>query len=141
MTHNFDGYNDLIRLERGERLSEIFEQFFVETKLPGAWVNGLGAVTEVTLGYFNLHTKKYQWQTFAQEMEALSLTGNIAYDEADKPMFHLHGVFGDDDYKTLGGHVKDLVVGATLELFIHRTYQPVRRSHDDDTGLQLLNLQ
>jgi predicted DNA-binding protein with PD1-like motif len=141
MTHSFDGYNDLIRLARGERLSEALEQFFNDTKLPGAWVNGLGASSEITLGYFNPHTKKYQWQTITQDLEVLSLTGNFTHDEAGKMMYHLHGVFGDDDYKTIGGHVKDLVAGATLELFVHRTYQPVRRAHDQDTGLQLLDLE
>ena len=51
-----------------------------------------------------------------------------------------NGVFADDEYQTVGGHVKDLVAGATVELFIHRSHQPMRRKHDDDTGLQLLDL-
>ena len=141
MTYSFDGFNYLVRLSRGEHLSEAFEYFITETKIDGAWVNGLGACTEATLGYFNLETKQYQWKTFKADMEVLSITGNLASDEAGKMMYHLHGVFGDEAYKTVGGHIKDLVAGATLELFVHRAYQPTRRTGDPDTGLQLLDLQ
>lgn len=141
MTHSFDGYNHVIRLFRGERLSEALEQFFAETKIEGAWVNGLGGCTEATLSFFNLQTKEYQWQMFTNTMEVLSITGNLALDETGKVMPHLHAVLGDEHYQTVGGHLKDLVVGATLELFIHKAYQPLRRQRDEGTGLQLLDLQ
>jgi predicted DNA-binding protein with PD1-like motif len=55
-------------------------------------------------------------------------------------MFHLHGVFSDRDYQTVGGHVKDLVAGATVELFIHRAYKPIHRKTDPNAGLQTLDL-
>lgn len=141
MTYSFDGYNYLIRLSRGKHLSEAIEQFCNETKLEGAWLNGLGAASDITLGFFNLSTKEYKWRTFGQMMEVVSLTGNLARDDQGKMMFHLHGVFADDEYQTVGGHVKDLVAGATLELFVHRAYQPTRRTLDGETGLQLLDLQ
>jgi len=138
MTHIFDGYNDVIRLAHGERLSEALEQFIAETKPPGAWLSGLGAASNVELGFFNLSSKEYKWRTFGNMMEVVSLTGNLAYDDTGKMAFHLHGVFADDEYQVIGGHVKDLVVGATLEVFVHRTYQPLKRAYNDETGLRLL---
>jgi hypothetical protein len=140
MKHNFDGYNYLIRLERGERLDECMNNFFAETKISGGWISGLGAAAEVTLGFYNLETKEYQWKTFSQELEVTALQGNVARGEDGKMMFHLHGTFAGEDYQSIGGHIKDLVVGGTLELFIHRSYQPLQRKYDDVTGLQLLNL-
>jgi predicted DNA-binding protein with PD1-like motif len=141
MTHSFDGYNDVVRLAHGERLSEALEQFMNGTKLPGAWLSGLGAASSVELGFFNLSSKEYKWRTFGNMMEVVSLTGSLAYDDTGRMMFHLHGVFADDECQTVGGHVRDLIAGATLELFVHRTYQPLRRAHDDETGLQLLCLE
>lgn len=141
MTHSFDGYNDIIRLQTGEHLMAALEQYTAEAKLPGAWLSGLGAASEVTIGFYNLGSKEYKWRTFGRTMEVLSLTGNLAFDETGTLIIHLHGVFGDDEYQTVGGHVRDLVAGATLELFVHRTYQPLRRVRDDATGLELLNLQ
>src|SRR5258708_27516639 len=140
MTHSFDGYNYLIRLQRGERLSAALEQFIVETKIEGAWLSGLGAATDITLGFFNLNLKDYKWRTFGQMMEVVSLTGNLAYDDVGKIMFHLHGVFADDEYQTVAGQLKDLVACATLELFVHRSYEPMHRIRGDETGLQLLDL-
>jgi predicted DNA-binding protein with PD1-like motif len=140
MVHSFDGYNHLIRLERGERLSEVIERFFTEAKIEGGWVSGLGAASEVTLGFYNLSAKDYKWRTFGSTMEIVSLGGNIAYDEQGKLILHLHGSFANDEFQVVGGHIKDLVAGATVELFVHQSYLPIHRQHDEATGLQLLNL-
>jgi uncharacterized protein len=138
--HTFDGFNYLIRLDKGERLSEAFEKFTAETELDGAWVNGVGAALEVTLGFYDLDKKEYAWKTFNELREIASMQGNFAINEEGKAVFHLHGVFSDRDYRTVGGHVKDLVAGATVELFVHRTYQPLRRKIDPNTGIQTLDL-
>ncbi len=136
----FDGFNDIIRLQKGERLSDAIKQFVDENELPGAWLSGLGAAQEVTIGFYDLGKKEYHWQTFEGLREVVSLSGNLASDENGDMVFHLHGVFSDREFKTIGGHVKDLVAGATLELFVHRTYKPLARKFDPETGLSLLDL-
>jgi uncharacterized protein len=136
MVYSFDGFNYLIRLEKGERLKESVAQFVQETKLEGAWVNGLGGALEATLGFYDLE----QWQAFEGLREVLSLTGNIAFDEKGELVLHVHGVLGDGQYQTVGGHVQDLVAGATLELFIHCAYQPTKRKFNQGVGLPLLDV-
>jgi hypothetical protein len=140
MKYHFDGYNYLIRLDKGERLSEAIAQFATETKIEGAWINGLGAVLEVTIGFYDLETKTYQMQTLPGDREMASLTGNLAYDEHGVLVPHLHGVFAGRDLQAIGGHVKDFVAGATIELFVHRAYQPTRRKLDREVGLQTFDL-
>jgi len=140
MRYRFDGFNYLIRLGRGERLSEALTSFADETKIEGAWLSGLGGAAQATLGFYDLEKKAYHWQTFDDLHEIVSLTGNLAYDEQGAVVFHLHAVLSDQDFHTVGGHVKDLVAGATVELFIHRAYQPTKRKMDTDTGLQLLDI-
>ncbi|MBX6334392.1 DNA-binding protein [Candidatus Saccharibacteria bacterium] len=140
MKYSFDGYNYLIRLDKGEKLTESLERFAAETKIEGAWVSGLGAALEATLGYYDLEKKEYVWRQFEGVREIVSLTGNLAYDEDGTFIFHLHGVLSDEQYQTVGGHVKDLTAGGTLELFIHRAYQPTRRKLDENTGLKTLDL-
>lgn len=140
MTYSFDGFNYLVRLDKGEHLGEAIKQFVAETKIEGAWVNGLGGALEVTLGFYDLDKQAYQWRTFAGLREVVSLTGNLAFDEQGNMMHHLHGVFGDLAYQMVGGHVKDLVAAATIELFVHRAYQPMRRKVDPNVGLQTLDL-
>jgi predicted DNA-binding protein with PD1-like motif len=141
MKYSFNaGYNYLIKLNKGERLSEAIEQFARETKIEGAWIQGLGGALEATLGFYDLDAKEYQWKTFEGLREVLSLTGNIAFDEQGKIVYHLHGTFGDRDYRVVGGHVKDLVVGATLELFVQRTIRSTKRKTDPEVWLQTLDL-
>lgn len=140
MTYNFDGYNYLVRLEKGEKLAECLDKFMSETKIEGGWLNGVGAADEITIGLYQPKTKDYKWKTFNEQMEITALVGNLAYGADGKMMFHLHGTFGDKNFQTVSGHVKDFLVTATLELFVHRAYQPTRRKFDDETGLQLLDL-
>ncbi len=140
MTYTFDGFNYIIRLSKGEHLTESLNQFVAATHTHGLWMSGLGSAQEVTVGFFDLATKKYTWQTYTGAYEINSLQGNLALDESGAGMHHLHGTFSDASFQVIGGHVKDLVVGGTLELFAHRTYTPLKRKTDKETGLQLLDL-
>ena len=140
MVYSLDVYNYLVSLEKGERLLEALEQFVREAKIEGAWVSGLGGALEMTLGFYDLDKKEYKWQTFEGLHEIMNLTGNIAFDEQGKLITHLHGVFGDRQYNTKGGHVKDLTAAATVELFVHRINKPLKRKLNSEIGLPLLDL-
>lgn len=141
MVYSFDGFNYLIRLDKGDKLAESLEKFATETDIKGGWLTGVGGALEVVLGFFDLDKKEYNWQTFTGLREILSLNGSIAYDEHDKPMLHLHGSFGDREFKTIGGHIKDLTAAATVEIFVHSAYKkPIKRKTDEVTGLKLLDL-
>jgi uncharacterized protein len=140
MIYNFDGFNYLIRLDKGDRLHKALERFVQETKLEGAWVSGVGAAQEATLGFYDVGKKAYRLKQFDGVREIVSLSGNLASDEDGKLIIHLHGVLGDAQYRTVGGHIKDLVAGATVELFVHRAYRPTKRKHDETTGLKVLDL-
>lgn len=140
MVSTFDGYNYIVRLDRGEKLSEAMEQFFAGNEIEGASVTAVGGAEQLELGFYDLDAKEYLWKSFPDLYEITGLLGTIALDEQGKLMYHLHGTFAGRDYQVVGGHVKDFVVGGTCELFIHRTYQPLQRKIDDHTGLKLLDL-
>lgn len=141
MTYLFDGYNYIMRLDKGESLVESLQKFVAETKLEDAWVSALGGALEMTLGYYDLEAKQYNWKTFNGLYEVAALQGNIAYDLEGKPVFHLHGVFSGHDFQTVAGHIKDLTAAATLEVYLHRTYKPLHRKLDHNVGLATLDLQ
>jgi predicted DNA-binding protein with PD1-like motif len=136
----FDDHNYVMRLDKGERWGEAFAQFAASTKVDGAWLNIIGGVLEVTLGYYSLDKKEYQWQTFEGLREITGVQGNIALNETGEPMAHAHGTFADENYQVIGGHVKDFVAAATVEVFVHKTYQPLHRKTDPGVGLQTLDL-
>lgn len=140
MTYSFNGYNYLVKLEKGERLHENVIAFAHAAKLQSAWVSGIGGALTATLGYYDLDAKTYIWKDFDDLREVVSLSGNIAFNEDGAMQLHAHGVLSDRSFKTVGGHIKDLVTGATLELFIHPSYKPMRRKADPEVGLQTLDL-
>jgi hypothetical protein len=48
-------------------------------------------------------------------------------------------IFLDKVFNTVGGHVKELVVGATCELLVTPLETPMTRVFDEETGLKLLS--
>ncbi|HKX72845.1 MAG TPA: PPC domain-containing DNA-binding protein [Candidatus Saccharimonadales bacterium] len=135
-----NSYIHVVRLNKGERWSEAFAEFTTSTKVNGAWVTIIGGVLEVTLGYYDLEKKQYEWQTFQGLREITGIQGNIALNEQGEPMAHLHGSFSDENYQMIGGHVKDFVAAATVEVFVQRFSQSLHRKTDPDVGLQTLSI-
>lgn len=142
MTYAADGSNYVIRLKKGEKWSEGFAQFVAQTGVKSAWLNMIGSATEVTVGAYSLEQKQYSWKTFAGTLEIVSVQGNISFTEAGQPMGHLHGTFANQEYQVFGGHIKDLTVGATLEVFVYCLGQNtvLTRTFDPQIGLPLLDL-
>jgi len=140
MTFKFDGYNYLIRLDKGELLVESLTDFVKQQKIAGGWVSAVGAAASVELGFYVLEAKEYHWKKFEQLLEITSLQGNVAW-KGEEPLLHLHGTFSDENMQAIGGHVKELEVGGTCEIFLHIwNSDQLTRYQDPETGLNLLNL-
>ncbi|MDB5185581.1 MAG: protein of unknown function superfamily protein [Candidatus Saccharibacteria bacterium] len=140
MTSRFDGYNWIVRLSKGELLMESLDSFIKEHNIAGGWVNGLGAAVWAELGFYDLHAQQYNFKKLDQLLEITSLQGNIAWVD-NKPFVHLHGTFSNAEMQGLGGHVKELEVGGTCEIYIHTWEgEPIARVLDAETGLPLLDL-
>lgn len=131
-------HSTLLVLKRGEELHAKLQEFAREHELKGAWVQGLGGSGAMTLGYYNLTEREYEWREFSEPMEILSLQGNLAWADGE-PFWHIHGSFGGRDFASVGGHVKEMTVGLTCELLITPLDTPLTRTFDDETGLKLLD--
>jgi len=135
-----DGYNWLLRFKKGELLVENLIEFVEAEQISGGWISGLGAVTDAELGFYDLEHKTYNWKRFNKLMEITNLQGNIAWYK-DEPVVHLHGTFCDENMQAIGGHVRELQVGGTVELMIHKwNGDPLTRILDKETNLKLLNI-
>lgn len=129
---------DVVILERGEELISALETYADENKLASAWLqSGLGGSGSVTLSFYNFETREYVDKVFDEPLEILSLQGNVSWVD-EKPFWHVHGVFGTRNYGTIGGHVKELTIALTAELFVAPLKTPLTRKLDDTTGLKLL---
>ncbi len=129
----------LVTLTRGEKIIEELLEFCELNRINSATLTGIGGARDIELGYYDLETKEYSWKTFPKVHEVLSLNGNICMVD-DKPFIHAHMVISNNTFQCFGGHLKEAVVGATLEVLIVKLDKGLTRVFDDNTGLKLLDL-
>jgi uncharacterized protein len=132
-------FGHFLVLERGEELLESVTRLATETGIRAASLSGLGAVSALTLGFYDLAEQGYVRASWTDEMEVCSLQGNLA--EVDGgPFPHIHGVFGRRDFSCVGGHVFEAVVSVTLELALTTAPDALRRHPVDFCDLKLISL-
>jgi uncharacterized protein len=76
-----------------------------EHALPAASLTGIGGFRSAVLGYFDPDAREYRRIPIDEQVEVLSLTGDVALGEDDRPMVHAHVVVGLADGTTRGGHL------------------------------------
>ncbi|NJN17974.1 MAG: DNA-binding protein [Oscillochloris sp.] len=108
-------------------------------QLSGASFSGIGAFSTSLLGFFDRSRMEYVKIPVDEQVEVLTLAGNIALNEG-KPKIHPHVVLGKIDGSTVGGHILEAHVWPTLEVIIHETPTTLQRHTDPETGLALLNI-
>ncbi len=138
MKEFIDPSHHVVVLQRGDELHEQLQLYARNHTLTSAWVGALGATSRVTVGLYRTEEREYTWKEFEGLYEILSLSGNLSWVDGE-PFWHIHGVFSGEDFQAVGGHVKELIVGATCELFITPLDIPMTRIFDDETGLKLLS--
>jgi len=97
-------------------------------------LSGLGQLKEFKLGYFK-EKNNYLPELFNRPHELLSLTGNICKQNNDY-ILHLHAVLGDENKKTIGGHLIEGKVEVTHEIVLLKTDIEVERRFEEETGLK-----
>ena len=104
-----------------------------------AHLNGIGAFSEVTLGFFDPSRKDYKKIPINEQVEVLSFTGNIVQKDG-RPRLHAHVVVGKSDGTAHGGHFLGGRVWPTLEITLSELPVHLRRRDDAETGLALIEL-
>jgi predicted DNA-binding protein with PD1-like motif len=109
-----------------------------ELSLGSSSMTGIGAFQRVRLGWLDWERHDFRENVIDEQVELLSLVGNIADSEEGKPHLHAHVVVGRADATTRGGHLVEAVVRPTLELVLVESPEHLQRRHDEKTGLILL---
>lgn len=130
----------LIRLEAGEEAMASLRSWAAEQKVGFAVVWAIGAMRRATLGYFDTAAAVYRQIPVEEQVEVLSLTGNVALGEDGAPIVHAHAVLGRPDGSTVGGHLIEGHVFPMLEVVARVFPEPVYRRADPATGLTLWDL-
>jgi len=124
----------------GDEVTKELLAFSRSQRLDAASFTGIGAFQDVTLGYFDLQKRDYARIPIGEQVEVLSLVGNVVRGD-DGPKLHAHVVVGKRDGSAHGGHLIAARVRPTLEIVLVETPAHLRRRSDPATGLALIDLQ
>lgn len=123
----------------GDEVVSVLTAFAREHALAGTTFTGIGAFGDAALGYFSWERKEYERIPVRQQVEVLSLAGDIVLDQGE-PKVHAHVVLGRRDGTALGGHLLEAHVRPTLEVTLADAPHRLVRRYDAASGLALIDL-
>lgn len=124
--------------EPGDEAIGSLTEFAVEHDLRAGSFTAIGAFLSARIAWFNLDTREYEEIAVGEQVEVLSIVGDLALKDA-RPFVHAHATLGRRNGSVIGGHLLEATVRPTLELFLHVYPEPLRRVPDEASGLALID--
>lgn len=124
--------------DKGEEALKAITDAVTEQGITAARVTAVGGFQAGVLGYFDRQRMEYRHIPVHEQVEVLSLLGDVA-EKDGKPALHLHAVVGRSDGTTMGGHLLRGDVWPTLEVLVTEVGPELAKRYDPETGLALLN--
>jgi predicted DNA-binding protein with PD1-like motif len=125
--------------DKGDEITWTFRRFVTEQHLLASRFTAIGALSDVVLGFFDPMKKEYKRIPIHEQMEVLSLAGDVTIDQGTIG-FHAHIVLGKSDGTAHGGHLLEGHVYPTLEMILVESPTYLTRRFDYETGLPLIDL-
>ncbi len=125
--------------DKGDEVIAGLTDFAKQNQLTAAQLTAIGAFSKATLGYFDREKKDYIKIPVDEQVEVLSLVGDIALSKGE-PKVHAHVVVGKSDGTTRGGHILEAHVWPTLEVIVVESPKHLQRKTDQETGLALISV-
>lgn len=119
----------------GEQVLETLNTYLLQHTISAATFMAIGGFSQVQLAYFNVQTRQYERRDVNEQVEVISLIGNVALMDG-KPFVHAHVCVGTSEYQAHAGHLRAATVRPTLELFLTELNGELIREQDLSTGLE-----
>ena len=123
----------------GDEVTAGLAAFAQERHLSASHFTAIGGFQEVTLGYFDWDKKEYKPIAVREQVEVLSLIGDIALDKGASKV-HAHVIIGKSDGTAHGGHLLKAYVRPTLEVIVTESAGELRKSFDPLSKLDLIQV-
>lgn len=141
LLHHVDGQRTYVLvLATGDEVMSQLQAFAREQALHGSSFTAIGAFSDVVLAFFDWERKDYARIPVREQVEVLSLVGDITREEGE-PRVHAHVVVGKRDCTAHGGHLMKAHVRPTLEITLVESPAHLERARDPESGLSLIRLQ
>lgn len=114
-------------MSEGDEAAAALARFAREKEIKGAQFSGIGAASRAVLAWFDFEAKRYQPNVFDEQVEVTSIVGDIARTQDDQLQVHAHVNVSKRDGSAYGGHLVELHVKPTLEIFVFETPTRLRK--------------
>ena len=128
----------IVRIDKGEEIVKSLTKVCQDNNITLGSISGIGATNKVTIGLFDVATKKYHSKELIGNYEIAPLSGNISTMD-NKIYLHLHINLCDSNHNSFGGHLNSAIVSATCECIIDIIDDKIDRKLDKDIGLNLMD--
>jgi uncharacterized protein len=125
-------------LSSGDEAMAAIASFAREHQLRATQFTAIGAFSRAVVAYFDWTARDYRNIPIPEQVEVLSLLGDITLDEG-KHKVHAHVVVGKADATAHGGHLIEGHVRPTLEVLLTETPAHLCRRFDPQSGLALID--
>jgi predicted DNA-binding protein with PD1-like motif len=123
---------------KGDEALSGLTDFVLQHNVVDAHFTAIGAVSGATLAWLDPANKIYHRIPVTEQVEVLSLIGDVATFNG-KPIVHMHAVLGKPDGATIGGHVFELNVNPTLEVFVTVDTTSLKKKPDEASGMKVID--
>lgn len=125
-------------LATGDEAMSAMTAFAAEQELRATQFTAIGALSSVVVAYFDWASKEYRNIRIDEQVEVLSLVGDVTLDDETRKV-HAHVVVGKADVTAHGGHLIEGHVRPTLEIVLTEVPRHLRRRFDRASGLNLID--
>ena len=136
MQYKQSGSTYMVRMDLGEEITGNLKKLCENEQIRLGRVEAIGATDHAVIGVYDLAKKEYYPEQIDEFMEIASLNGNITAMDG-KTYIHLHATLADQRHGIHGGHVIEMRVGATCEMFVTVLDGEVKRQKDEGLGINL----
>jgi predicted DNA-binding protein with PD1-like motif len=125
-------------LAQGDEVTTSLKEFVNREDVHAAQFTAIGALSDVTLLYFDWEKKDYLPISVNEQVEVAALIGDVADDPSGTPALHIHLVVGTRDGSAKAGHLGEAHVRPTLEVILTESPAHLRKLKDEQTGLAFI---
>lgn len=126
--------------DKGDEVMAGLKQFATDNQLSASQFTAIGGFSDVMLGYYDVAIKDYKKIPVNEQVEVLTLAGDITLKPDGSVQVHAHAVIGMSDGTARGGHLLSATVFPTLEVVLTESPAYLRRQMDEETGIALISL-
>ena len=124
---------------KGDEVMSGLTEFAERNKITAGHFTAIGALQSARFGWFDPAHKAYREIPINQQVELISLIGDVGLVNG-APQIHAHGAVGLPDGEVRGGHLLQAIAWPTQEVFFTAHPTTLVKKHDEETDLFLFDL-